>query len=263
MGLFYPSMRVDGCREKPVPRVGIWRKPTPRATLASLAASNSCTLPRILDNRSEEGRRMGKLFSLTYPTAAVLLAIRHGHRYGFDVMDATGLPDGTVYPILRRLERRGVLDRGVGGGGGGPRGSAPAAALLPAHPRRGRPRWRRCSSASPRWLASSRAGGGDGVMRPFDRRLLAAASRLVPFGRRDAWRREWEAETAYAWKVLERSGRTSRLRRPAPARAGTHLCDRRPVGAEGDDEDDGAAQRSALRRCAVCCGTRRSPPWRC
>lgn len=53
---------------------------------------------------------MGRLFSLTYPTAAVLLAIRSGYRYGFDIMDATGLPDGTVYPILRRLERRGVLD---------------------------------------------------------------------------------------------------------------------------------------------------------
>lgn len=53
---------------------------------------------------------MGRLFSLTYPTAAVLLAIQRGHRYGFDIMDATGLPDGTVYPILRRLERRGVLD---------------------------------------------------------------------------------------------------------------------------------------------------------
>ena len=52
---------------------------------------------------------MGRLFSFTYPTAAVLLAIRGGHRYGFDLMDATGLPDGTVYPILRRLERRGVL----------------------------------------------------------------------------------------------------------------------------------------------------------
>jgi PadR family transcriptional regulator, regulatory protein PadR len=52
---------------------------------------------------------LGRLFSLTYPTAAVLLAIRNGHRYGFDIMDATGLPDGTVYPILRRLERRGVL----------------------------------------------------------------------------------------------------------------------------------------------------------
>jgi PadR family transcriptional regulator PadR len=52
---------------------------------------------------------MGRLFSLTYPTAAVLLAIRGGHRYGFDIMDATGLPDGTVYPLLRRLERRCVL----------------------------------------------------------------------------------------------------------------------------------------------------------
>lgn len=52
---------------------------------------------------------MGRLFSLTYPTAALLLAIRQGHRYGFDIMDATGLPDGTVYPLLRRLERRGVL----------------------------------------------------------------------------------------------------------------------------------------------------------
>ena len=53
---------------------------------------------------------MGRLFSLTYPTSAVLIAIAHGHRYGFDIMDATGLPDGTVYPILRRLERRGVLE---------------------------------------------------------------------------------------------------------------------------------------------------------
>lgn len=53
---------------------------------------------------------MGRLFSLTYPTATVLLAIRNGHCYGFDIMDATGLPDGTVYPILRRLERRGVLE---------------------------------------------------------------------------------------------------------------------------------------------------------
>ncbi|MGD2069345.1 MAG: PadR family transcriptional regulator [Gemmatimonadota bacterium] len=53
---------------------------------------------------------MGRLFSLTYPTATVLLALCHGHRYGFDIMDATGLPDGTVYPILRRLERRGVLE---------------------------------------------------------------------------------------------------------------------------------------------------------
>lgn len=47
--------------------------------------------------------------ALTYPTAMALAAIAQGHRYGFDIMDATGLPDGTVYPILRRLESRGQL----------------------------------------------------------------------------------------------------------------------------------------------------------
>lgn len=53
---------------------------------------------------------MNPPFRLTYPTAMVLAAISRGFRYGFDVMDATGLPDGTVYPILRRLEGRGQLD---------------------------------------------------------------------------------------------------------------------------------------------------------
>jgi DNA-binding PadR family transcriptional regulator len=48
-------------------------------------------------------------FRLTFPTAAVLIAVAAGHRYGFDVMDVTGLPDGTVYPILRRLEDKGAL----------------------------------------------------------------------------------------------------------------------------------------------------------
>ena len=53
---------------------------------------------------------MGRLFSLTYPTPTVLIAICSGHRYGFGIMDASGLPDGTLYPLLPRLERRGVLD---------------------------------------------------------------------------------------------------------------------------------------------------------
>lgn len=53
---------------------------------------------------------MARPFRLTYPTAAVLLSVRAGHAYGFDIMDTTGLPDGTVYPILRRLEDRGALE---------------------------------------------------------------------------------------------------------------------------------------------------------
>lgn len=42
-------------------------------------------------------------------TLAVLQAVAAGHRYGFDIMDATGLPGGTVYPALARLERDGHL----------------------------------------------------------------------------------------------------------------------------------------------------------
>lgn len=46
---------------------------------------------------------------LTLPTASVLYAISHGLRHGFDIIDATGYPSGTVYPILRRLEEAGML----------------------------------------------------------------------------------------------------------------------------------------------------------
>lgn len=49
---------------------------------------------------------------MTQITALVLQAIHAGHRYGFDVMEACGLPSGTVYPALRRLERAGLLRSG-------------------------------------------------------------------------------------------------------------------------------------------------------
>jgi DNA-binding PadR family transcriptional regulator len=47
--------------------------------------------------------------NVTYPTTLVLHAISKGFQHGFDVMDATGLPSGTVYPILRRLDREGLV----------------------------------------------------------------------------------------------------------------------------------------------------------
>lgn len=46
---------------------------------------------------------------MTLQTALVLKAIEKGHRYGFDIMDATGLPDGSIYPILRRLDDAGLV----------------------------------------------------------------------------------------------------------------------------------------------------------
>ena len=34
----------------------------------------------------------------------VLQALARGYRFGFDIMEVTGLPSGTIYPSLRRLE---------------------------------------------------------------------------------------------------------------------------------------------------------------
>jgi len=47
---------------------------------------------------------------MTHATALVLQALDQGHGYGFDVMDVTGLPGGTVYPALRRLEAAGLVE---------------------------------------------------------------------------------------------------------------------------------------------------------
>jgi len=47
--------------------------------------------------------------NLTYPTALVLEALARGHHHGFQIMDVTGLPSGTIYPLLRRLDREGLV----------------------------------------------------------------------------------------------------------------------------------------------------------
>ena len=46
---------------------------------------------------------------LSISSLAVLGAVSRGVRHGFDIMDATELPSGTVYPALGRLERDGYV----------------------------------------------------------------------------------------------------------------------------------------------------------
>ena len=50
----------------------------------------------------------GKGF-LSYAATVILQSVRSGYLYGFDIIDITGLPGGTVYPALRRLEEAGFL----------------------------------------------------------------------------------------------------------------------------------------------------------
>jgi PadR family transcriptional regulator, regulatory protein PadR len=42
---------------------------------------------------------------LSHSAALILKALSLGYCFGLDIMEITGLPSGTVYPALRRLER--------------------------------------------------------------------------------------------------------------------------------------------------------------
>ncbi len=48
---------------------------------------------------------MGDGLRLSHTAALILHAIDCGHVYGYSLMEVTGLPSGTIYPALRRLER--------------------------------------------------------------------------------------------------------------------------------------------------------------
>lgn len=46
---------------------------------------------------------------VSFGTVAVLHAVASGYRFGFDIVDVTGLTAGSVYPALDRLEELGYL----------------------------------------------------------------------------------------------------------------------------------------------------------
>ena len=54
-------------------------------------------------------RSMGADPKLSHTAAMILQAIHGGYKYGFSIMEMTGLPSGTVYPAMRRLESDGLI----------------------------------------------------------------------------------------------------------------------------------------------------------
>ena len=64
--------------------------------------------------------------NLTHTSGLILQAVAQGRSYGFNIIDHTGLPSGTVYPALRRLESAGLVEslwdhKGAEKSGGPPR----------------------------------------------------------------------------------------------------------------------------------------------
>jgi DNA-binding PadR family transcriptional regulator len=109
---------------------------------------------------------MAKQPDIVSPTTlAVLQSIAAGVSHGFDIMDATGLPSGTVYPILGRLERSGFVRS---------RWESPTVAQREKRPPR---RYYEISAAGSAALAASRAhyralarGGGGTRLTPGTQR---------------------------------------------------------------------------------------------
>ena len=52
---------------------------------------------------------MPKTATLAFGQVSVLHAVADGNRFGFDIIDATGLTSGSVYPTLDKLESLGYL----------------------------------------------------------------------------------------------------------------------------------------------------------
>ena len=137
-------------------------------------------------------------------------AIADGFQYGFDIIDQTELPSGTVYPALGRLERDGLVKSAW-------ENEADAHAD-------GRPARRYYKLTAPGVKALGEAAAFYRSMLPAGKpraaarlimlrwcdRVLRAAAPLVPYDIRRDWLREWRAEFAYA------AARAARLNKPMP-----------------------------------------------
>ena len=73
---------------------------------------------------------------LSHTAAMILQALDAGFVYGFSIMEMTGLPSGTVYPAMRRLERDDLIRLAVGAPVHRRCRAEAAAQVLQAHGRR-------------------------------------------------------------------------------------------------------------------------------
>ncbi len=73
--------------------------------------------------------------ALSFTGLFILQALAQGYKFGFDIMEVTGLPSGTIYPALRRLEALELVTSDWEQDTTARKEGRPAAALLRAHAR--------------------------------------------------------------------------------------------------------------------------------
>ena len=158
---------------------------------------------------------MSPRLNLTYPTALVLQALARGFHHGFDIMDATGLPSGTVYPILRRLDREGYLKSAWESQAAAQREQRPArryyeitgageAMLVEAVGRFRALDQAGLPASSQAFTRVTKSTRRDPLVVRICLALVGAVAIVVPGAARGEWRAEWEAEIRHRWQTLDR-----------------------------------------------------------
>ena len=132
---------------------------------------------------------------LSHTAAMILQAIHAGHVYGYSVMEMTGLPSGTVYPALRRLERDDLIRSQWESQSDCRRRPAPAAEILQAHALRQGHAGGFAQALSAAGQADGGHGGGERMTLPLA--ILRTAALLVPGESRAEWLAEWRSELWY------------------------------------------------------------------
>lgn len=100
----------NGCHARPVERGSpALRRPPDPACDAALVPSSPAFVPYIdFDNMAR------RISSETAAVLAYFLQMPDTPRYGLEILRSTGVSSGTLYPILLRLERDGVLTSSAG-----------------------------------------------------------------------------------------------------------------------------------------------------
>lgn len=74
-----------------------------------IVAQKKCLPGSYVACYTSDSKMKNQKLNLSLSGTAILQAVAHNYHYGFDIMDVTGLPSGTVYPALRRLEAAGLV----------------------------------------------------------------------------------------------------------------------------------------------------------
>ena len=149
---------------------------------------------------------MTEAAKLSHTAALILQAIGAGEGYGFSVMEMTGLPSGTVYPAMRRLERDGLIRSQWERQSIADAATTSAPQVLQADAFGAGNAGSFAEALSAAGDADVGPRGGHAMKIPL---ILRCAAWIVPIEDRSEWLAEWGGEAAHVRRWCKRARLTA------------------------------------------------------